>query len=54
MLAAADVSLINAGVGEMVVVYELRKTPMDTLTSLGAEAGGEKDTVFAMRVAVGP
>ena len=38
-------SLLNAGDGEFVVVYEMRATPE-------ADSSGEKDTVFAMRVSV--
>ena len=48
------VSLINAGVGELVVVYELRATPEEATEtpSTSDKSGGEKDTVFAMRVSV--
>ena len=41
------VSLLNAGAGEFVVTYELRKTPDEA-----SRVGAEKDTVFAMRVTV--
>jgi hypothetical protein len=58
------VSLLNAGDGEFVVIYELRATPTatdvnfgekDTVFATPTEAdvtSGEKDTVFAMRVSV--
>jgi hypothetical protein len=45
--SSSYVSLLNAGDGALVVVYEMRKTPTT------ANGGGEKDTVFAMRVTVG-
>lgn len=47
-------SLINAGEGEFVIVYELRATPMDEMLLRQGHfgSGGEKDTVFAMRVTV--
>jgi hypothetical protein len=41
------VSLLNAGDGELVVIYELRATPTEADVNFE-----EKDTVFAMRVSV--
>ena len=45
--SSSYVSLLNAGEGELVLVYELRHTP----EARGViDSDGEKDTVFAMRV----
>ena len=53
--ASRYVSLVNAGEGAIVVIYEMRDTPQSRAAGTwpwAVRSAGTKDTVFAMRVTV--
>eukprot|EP01043_Picozoa_sp_COSAG02_P043198 COSAG02_NODE_3740_length_6302_cov_2.343543_2_plen_176_part_00 len=52
--SSSYVSLLPAGDGAFQVIYEMRATPIPAMAVAtgGSHGGGEKDTVFAMRVTV--